>query len=60
LLGIESTVIGFDGKTPVLLRPGAIPRERSKIWWTVAGPGGAAIQAPGMMSSHYARAPSFG
>ena len=26
-LGIESTVIGFDGDRPLLLRPGAIPRE---------------------------------
>ena len=26
-LGIEFTVIGFDDGRPVLLRPGAIPRE---------------------------------
>ena len=27
-LGLESTVIGFDGESPVLLRPGAIAREK--------------------------------
>ena len=27
MLGLESTVIGFDGDVPVLLRPGAIARE---------------------------------
>ncbi len=26
-LGLESTVIGFDGDRPVLLRPGAIARD---------------------------------
>jgi L-threonylcarbamoyladenylate synthase len=54
-LGIESTVIGFDGKNPILLRPGAVPREEIEI---LVGPlrdaNGAAIQAPGMMASHYA------
>ena len=32
-LGIESTVIGFDGDRPLLLRPGAVPREEIRIWW---------------------------
>ena len=34
-LGLESTVIGFDGQTPVLLRPGAITREEVEA---VTGP----------------------
>jgi len=58
-LGIESTVIGFDGKNPILLRPGAVPREEIE---SLVGPlrdaDGALVQAPGMMASHYApRAP---
>ncbi len=26
-VGLESTIVGFDGKTPVILRPGGIPME---------------------------------
>src|SRR5258705_3345943 len=55
LLGIESTVIGFDGETPVLLRPGAISREEiENLVGPLQDPDGPAIQAPGMMASHYA------
>lgn len=53
-LGLESTVIGFDGETPVLLRPGAIARADIEA---VAGPLGQAddtIRAPGQLASHYA------
>jgi L-threonylcarbamoyladenylate synthase len=53
-LGLESTVIGFDGKIPVLLRPGAIAREEIEV---VAGKLGAAddrVRSPGQMQSHYA------
>ncbi len=53
-LGIESTVIGFDGGKPVLLRPGAITRAEIEA---VAGPLGmasGAIQSPGQLASHYA------
>ena len=57
-LGIESTVIGFDGDAPVLLRPGAVPREAIE---NIAGPlqrAGDKIASPGMLASHYApRAP---
>ena len=35
MLGLESTVIGFDGDRPVLLRPGAIAREEIEA---VVGP----------------------
>jgi L-threonylcarbamoyladenylate synthase len=54
LLGLESTVIGFDEGRPVLLRLGAIAREEIEA---VAGPlhkAGSAIQSPGQMESHYA------
>jgi L-threonylcarbamoyladenylate synthase len=53
-LGIESTVVGFDDGTPVLLRPGAVPREGIEA---VAGPlraPGAGIASPGQLASHYA------
>ena len=54
-LGIESTVIGFDGKKPILLRPGAVPREDiENLIGRLHEPDGVAIQAPGMMASHYA------
>jgi L-threonylcarbamoyladenylate synthase len=53
-LGIESTVIGFDGDKAVLLRPGAIAREAIEA---VTGPlqaAGGAIASPGQLASHYA------
>jgi L-threonylcarbamoyladenylate synthase len=55
VVGLESTVIGFAGDRPVLLRPGAIAREPIEA---VVGPLDAAeadaVLAPGMMASHYA------
>jgi L-threonylcarbamoyladenylate synthase len=54
LMGLESTVIGFDGEMPILLRPGAIARADIEA---VAGPlakAGAVIQSPGQLESHYA------
>lgn len=54
MLGLESTVIGFDGDQPILLRPGAIAREEIEA---VIGPlakAGPAIQSPGQLESHYA------
>jgi L-threonylcarbamoyladenylate synthase len=53
-LGLESTVIGFDGDTAMLLRPGAVAREEIEA---IAGPLAAAddkIRAPGQLESHYA------
>jgi L-threonylcarbamoyladenylate synthase len=53
-LGLESTVIGFDGERPVLLRPGAIARLDIE---GVAGPLGRTdetIRSPGQLESHYA------
>jgi L-threonylcarbamoyladenylate synthase len=56
MLGLESTVIGFDGGQAVLFRPGAIAREEIEA---VIGPlqkAGPAIQSPGQLESHYAPA----
>ncbi len=53
-LGLESTVIGFDGAQAVLLRAGAVARADIEA---VAGPLAAAsgrIQSPGQLASHYA------
>ncbi|HVV64197.1 MAG TPA: L-threonylcarbamoyladenylate synthase [Rhizomicrobium sp.] len=54
-IGVESTVIGFEGERPVMLRPGAIPRARIEA---VAGPLAArsenAVRSPGQLVSHYA------
>ena len=53
-LGIESTVIGFDGDRPLLLRPGAIPREEIEDLIGPLGAPGKLIQSPGQLASHYA------
>ncbi|HSC60064.1 MAG TPA: L-threonylcarbamoyladenylate synthase [Rhizomicrobium sp.] len=57
-LGLESTVIGFDGEKPVLLRLGAMARDEIEA---VSGPlaaPGAKITSPGQLINHYApRAP---
>jgi L-threonylcarbamoyladenylate synthase len=53
-LGLESTVIGFDGDIPVLLRPGAIAREEIEaLIGTLAAPDDM-IRSPGQLQSHYA------
>jgi L-threonylcarbamoyladenylate synthase len=59
MLGLESTVIGFDQGRPMLLRPGAIAREDIEA---VSGPlqkAGSAVQSPGQMESHYAPSASL-
>ena len=53
-LGIESTVIGFDGDRPLLLRPGAIAREEIEDLIGPLGAPGNLIQSPGQLPSHYA------
>jgi L-threonylcarbamoyladenylate synthase len=54
-IGVESTIIGFQGERPILLRPGAIAREDIE---RVVGALGAhaqnEIRSPGQMESHYA------
>src|SRR5258708_4060045 len=53
-LGIESTVVGFDGDRPLLLRPGAIAREEIEDLLGPLGAPGSLIQSPGQLASHYA------
>jgi L-threonylcarbamoyladenylate synthase len=54
-LGLESTIIGFDGERPVLLRPGSVPRDAIEA---VVGPlaqhSEGKISSPGRLRSHYA------
>jgi L-threonylcarbamoyladenylate synthase len=54
ILGLESTVIGFDGDKATLLRPGAVAREEIEA---ITGPLAATddkIRSPGQLESHYA------
>jgi L-threonylcarbamoyladenylate synthase len=54
-LGLESTVIGFDRSTPLLLRAGAIARtDVEKVAGTLRAPTNAKVQSPGQLASHYA------
>jgi len=53
-LGIESTVVGFDGDRPLLLRPGAIPRGEIEDLIGPLGAPGNLITSPGQLASHYA------
>ena len=57
-LGLESTVIGFDGGKPTLLRPGAVAREEVEAIVGALAAADDAIRSPGQLESHYApRAP---
>ncbi|WP_425411008.1 L-threonylcarbamoyladenylate synthase [Hyphococcus sp.] len=55
-VGVESTIIRIDGERATLLRPGGLPR--SDIERVTGAPlenaAGGSIEAPGMMTSHYA------
>ncbi len=56
-LGLESTVIGFNGDEAVLLRSGSLPREEIEavLGRKLAAPrDGAGITSPGQLASHYA------
>src|SRR5262249_48613204 len=54
-LGLESTVIGFEGDTPLLLRAGAITRsDIEQHSGALRAPANAAVQPPGHLASHYA------
>ena len=57
--GLESTVIGFEGVSAVLLRPGAVPTEEiERVAGTVRRKSEKGISSPGQLASHYApRAP---
>lgn len=59
-MGIESTIVGLTGNAPVLLRPGAIPRDRIEALLSkpLEASSVTSTIAPGMLESHYApRAP---
>ncbi|MEL6324857.1 MAG: L-threonylcarbamoyladenylate synthase [Pseudomonadota bacterium] len=53
--GIESTIISLTKRQPILLRPGAIPAQEieARLRHPLGSPTGG-IEAPGMMTSHYA------
>lgn len=58
-VGLESTIIGFAGGHPVLLRPGGLPQEAAgEILGEALRPREAAaegsVNAPGQLASHYA------
>ncbi|MEM1378075.1 MAG: L-threonylcarbamoyladenylate synthase [Pseudomonadota bacterium] len=55
-IGVESTIVRVDGECVTLLRPGGVAVEQleKKLGVEVQTPDDASIQAPGMMSSHYA------
>ena len=53
-LGIESTVVGFAGTRPVLLRPGAVTREAIELVVGALGSPDDTVRSPGQMASHYA------
>jgi len=55
LLGLESTVIGFEDGKAILLRPGALPRARIEAAiGTLGAPFQSGIRSPGQMKRHYA------
>ena len=55
LVGIESTIVGFEDGKPVLLRPGAVPRaDIEKIVGKLWDATHAGIASSGRMASHYA------
>ncbi len=55
-VGLESTILGFDGARPVLLRPGGLSVEalEAVLGCPVVLDHGEAITAPGQLASHYA------
>jgi L-threonylcarbamoyladenylate synthase len=55
-VGLESTIVGFEAGTPVLLRPGGISVERLRqvVGGDIVPPAGSGITAPGQLASHYA------
>ncbi len=55
-VGLESTIVGFEGARAVLLRPGGLPVEaiEQALGAPVAPVRSEAITAPGQLASHYA------
>jgi L-threonylcarbamoyladenylate synthase len=56
IVGLESTIVGFEDGQAVLLRPGGVEVEdiATVTGITVGGRAGTAINAPGQLASHYA------
>jgi L-threonylcarbamoyladenylate synthase len=53
--GVESTIVGFENDTAIILRPGAISRqELEAVAGRVAATAGKTIASPGQLASHYA------
>jgi L-threonylcarbamoyladenylate synthase len=54
--GIESTIVKVEPNRLVLLRPGSVPADdlQAESGLPVVAASGKAIEAPGMMASHYA------
>jgi L-threonylcarbamoyladenylate synthase len=59
-VGLESTIVGFNGKTPVILRPGGIPMEELAeiLGENIAGASSImrTVRVSGSLASHYAPA----
>jgi len=55
-VGLESTIVGFDGAHAVLLRSGGVPPEEieTALGAPLLTPEGTTITAPGQLTSHYA------
>lgn len=55
-VGLESTIIGFNNDTPVMLRPGGIPQEAIEklTGHAIDVSTNGKITAPGQIASHYA------
>jgi L-threonylcarbamoyladenylate synthase len=55
-VGLESTIVGFDGPVPVLLRAGGIASEEitAILGLQLLTPNASKISAPGQLASHYA------
>jgi L-threonylcarbamoyladenylate synthase len=55
-VGLESTIVGFDGYHPMLLRPGGLAVEaiEQALGCEVGLDDGQSITAPGQLASHYA------
>jgi len=56
-VGVESTILSLAGETPVILRPGGVPREalEETLGLTLEVAGGAVRPlAPGQLEKHYA------
>jgi L-threonylcarbamoyladenylate synthase len=57
-IGLESTIVGFEGKTPLVLRPGGIPMEElAEILGeplVMPTPITRSVRVPGALVSHYA------